>query len=243
MDAIPGDVDELVEFWTLLDEDRALLSGKRGATGLGFALLLKHYSRYGRFPRGRSNVPDAVVRFVGRQLGVDSSELNLYEWSGRTIEYHRAQIRTHLGFRVATVDDQEKLTSWLAANVAHDERRLELVREELLARFRTERIEPPTSGRLLRMVRSALRTAAHNWAQRISERLDEPTSGRLLNLIVVEEGGPETDGSEGANEPDTVLGLIKLRCTTDVRHSLKGLCPCLLDLPIPMSSRLMPCRW
>lgn len=60
---------------------------------------------------GRSNVPEAVVRFVGRQIGVDSSELNLYEWSGRTIEYHHAQIRTHLGFRVATVDDQEKLTT------------------------------------------------------------------------------------------------------------------------------------
>ena len=83
--------------------------------GSGFALLLKHYSRYGRFPRGRSNVPDTVERFVGRQLGADSSELNLYEWSGRTIEYHRAQIRTHLRFRVATVDDQEKLTTWLAA--------------------------------------------------------------------------------------------------------------------------------
>ena len=36
MDAIPGDVDELVEFWTLLDEDRALLSDKRGTTGFGF---------------------------------------------------------------------------------------------------------------------------------------------------------------------------------------------------------------
>ena len=59
------------------------------------------------------------------------------------------------------------------------------------------------------MVRSALRTVEHNWAQRISERLDERTSGRLLNLILVEEGGPETDGSEGANEPATVLGLIK----------------------------------
>jgi Domain of unknown function (DUF4158) len=144
MDAIPGDVDELVEFWTLLDEDRALLSGKRGATGFGFRSAIEALQPIWQFPRGRSNVPDAVVRFVGRQLGVDSSELNLYEWSGRTIEYHRAQIRTHLGFRVATVDDQEKLTTWLAANVAHDERRLELVREELLARFRTERIEPPT---------------------------------------------------------------------------------------------------
>lgn len=36
-----GDADELVEFWTLLDTDRDLLVGKRGATALGFALLLK----------------------------------------------------------------------------------------------------------------------------------------------------------------------------------------------------------
>lgn len=37
--------------------------------------------------------------------------------------------------------------------------------------------------------------------------------------------------------------LLDLRCTTDVRHSLKGLCSCLLDLPIPMSSRPMPSLW
>ena len=45
------DVDELVEFWTLLEIDREQLIGKRGATALGFALLLKHYSRLGRATR------------------------------------------------------------------------------------------------------------------------------------------------------------------------------------------------
>jgi hypothetical protein len=126
------DVDELIEFWTLLDEDRALLAGKRGATGLGFAVLLKHYSRYGRFPRGRSDVPDEVIVFVAGQLGVEAADLAFYEWSGSTIEYHRAQIRDHLGYRVATVADQEKLTGWLSEAVAHAERRPDRVREELL---------------------------------------------------------------------------------------------------------------
>ena len=65
-----GELVELVEFWTLLDEDRALLEGRRGATALGFALLLKHYSRHGRFPRGSAELPDAVVEFVARQVGV-----------------------------------------------------------------------------------------------------------------------------------------------------------------------------
>lgn len=41
MEPASGEVDELIEFWTLIDEDRELLVGKRGTTALGFALLLK----------------------------------------------------------------------------------------------------------------------------------------------------------------------------------------------------------
>lgn len=52
MEMPEGEANELFEFWTLLDEDRALLGGRRGVTALGFALLLKFYSRHGRFPRG-----------------------------------------------------------------------------------------------------------------------------------------------------------------------------------------------
>jgi len=57
MEMPESDADELVEFWTLLDEDRALLGARRGATALGFALLLKFYSRHGRFPRQARHRP------------------------------------------------------------------------------------------------------------------------------------------------------------------------------------------
>jgi hypothetical protein len=203
----PGvDIDELIEFWTLLDEDRALLVGRRGATALGFALLLKHYSRYGRFPRGRSEVSDEVIAFVARQLGVTAGDLGFYEWAGSTIEFHRAQIRNHLGYRIATLADQEKLTGWLSEAVAHTERRPDRVREELLAEFRRLRIEPPTGGRILRMVRSALRTAEQNWASRIAGRLNPSVAGRLLNLIAVN----EDDDHDGVNdESASLLALIK----------------------------------
>src|SRR5665811_658860 len=101
MELAEGDVDELIELWTVLDADRGPLVGKRGATALGFALLLKHYSRDGRFPRGRADLTDDVIEFVARQVGADASELGLYEWSGRTTEYHRSQIRVH-GLTVAS---------------------------------------------------------------------------------------------------------------------------------------------
>ncbi len=103
------------------------------------------------------------VVFVAGQLGIDAAGLGFYEWSGSTIEYHRAQVREHLGYRAATVTDQERLTVWLSEAVAHAERRPDRVREELLAEFRSLRIELPTPGRLVRMVRSALRTAEQTW--------------------------------------------------------------------------------
>lgn len=95
------ELDELVEHWTLLVDEQELIAGKRGSTRLGFALSLKFYVRLGRFPRGRSELPDEAVAFVAKQVGVPPGELGFYEWAGSTIGYHRSQIRAHLGFRVS----------------------------------------------------------------------------------------------------------------------------------------------
>ncbi len=79
------------------------------------------------------------MAFVAQQVGVEPVDLGFYEWSGRTIEYHRAQIRAHLGFRECSVADADTLTGWLAVNVCEAERRPEQVRDELLVRCRSER--------------------------------------------------------------------------------------------------------
>jgi hypothetical protein len=68
-------LDELVAHWTVLDGEKGLVAGKRGATRLGFALLLKFYTHHGRFPRGRAEFPAEVIAFVARQMQVPASEL------------------------------------------------------------------------------------------------------------------------------------------------------------------------
>lgn len=88
------DQDELIDQWTLVGAELELVSGKRGATRLGFALVLRFYTERGRFPRGRGEIPDAAVEYIARQVGVTPTDIAFYEWSGRTIEYHRAQIRS-----------------------------------------------------------------------------------------------------------------------------------------------------
>ena len=53
MDRVPLSLDELVDDWTLLNDERDLIAGKRGATRLGFALLLKFYTELPPKPIGR----------------------------------------------------------------------------------------------------------------------------------------------------------------------------------------------
>ncbi len=97
-------------------------TGRCWRVRLGFTLLLKFYTRSGRFPRGRSELPQEAVDFVARQMKVPAGDLGFYEWSGSTIEYHRAQARRHLGYRERGVTDAERLTAWLAEHVTQAER-------------------------------------------------------------------------------------------------------------------------
>lgn len=112
-------------------------------------------------------------------MKVPTREFATYAWTGSTIDYHRSQIREHLGFRVCSVQDAEKLTAWLAANVAHAERNADRVREELLKRCRGAFIEPPTPDRITRMVRSALHTAEETWFTTIAARLAPEVRARV----------------------------------------------------------------
>nr|WP_307836794.1 DUF4158 domain-containing protein [Acrocarpospora phusangensis] len=63
------DEDELVGNWTLVGEELDQLSGRRGATKLGFALLLRFYAVHGRFPAGRAEIPEQAVAYVARSRG------------------------------------------------------------------------------------------------------------------------------------------------------------------------------
>lgn len=116
-----------------------------GPTRRGFALLLKFYTRVGRFPWGRGELPEEAVEA---------------------------------------------------------ERRPELVRDELLVRCRTERIEPPAAGRIDRIVRSVLRQAEQTLTGRIVARLPVDVAERLRALVAVDV--PDDDTGE-----ESVLALIK----------------------------------
>ena len=83
------------------------------------------------------------VKFVAAQVKVDPAMFAGYAWSGRTAEYHRAQLRAVPGFREPVVGDEDKLADWLAAEACPAEPNRDRLRLALLARCRQDRIEPP----------------------------------------------------------------------------------------------------
>jgi Domain of unknown function (DUF4158) len=113
----PLSLGELVEHWTLVGDEVDLVSAKHLDTRLAFALLLKFYGRYGRFPRSRGEMHPDAVEFVARAVKADPGSVSGYDWSGRTIERHRGQIRRHFGFQVCGEDEGANLAGFLAGDL------------------------------------------------------------------------------------------------------------------------------
>ena len=196
--------------WTLRAADRILLGNKSGATRLGFAVLLKLFQADGRFPRRAEDVPAIAVETVARQVGVPAAAWTGYDWRGRTIEYHRAQIRAALGFREATDDDAAALGGWLGGQALALERRHDRLVAATRERCRSLRIEPPSSERLDRLVRSALHRQEEAFCAALLARLPPGAAADLDALLRASD--PTPDDSE-----DAVPGppaLITLRAGT-----------------------------
>lgn len=68
----PWTSEELQETWTLGPDEHALLSGKRGSTRLGFAVLLRFFAREGRFPYPEE-VDAEEAAHAARQIDVPAS--------------------------------------------------------------------------------------------------------------------------------------------------------------------------
>lgn len=140
-------------------------------------------------------------------MKVDPGLLSEYRWSGRTIEYHRAQVRDVFGFREFSRSDEDKLAAWLAAEMCPVELRDEQLRQALLVRCRGERIEPP--GRIDRIVGSARASFEKQFCERTVSRLSELSVDRLNSLVAVG-AAPLASGRNLLTELESDPGKVSL---------------------------------
>ncbi len=120
-----------------------------------------------------------------------------------------------MGFRPATVEDAEELVEWLLEEVAPREHGAERVREEAYVRLRALKIEPPTPGRIERVVRTAIRRHDELFCERTSSRLSEATKAEMTALLgatdLSDDAADETIGGDGASGEGEATSLARLR--------------------------------
>ena len=200
--------DELIEAWTLVKSDWDLIANKAGVTRLGFAVMLKFYEIEGRFPAYREEVPQAAVDYLGSLVMVEPALFAKYSWRGRTIEYHRAQIRRAYGTRPPTEADEDRWARWLAEEMCPAETNRDRLAAALRRRCRSEKVEPPSTGQVERVVASGCRRFDDHFAATTAGRLGPVVCGRLQDLLSRPGVLAEVKSDPGSLGLDTLLAEI-----------------------------------
>ena len=195
--------DELAAHWTLTDAELQLLPDRVDYNRLGFAAHLKFFELEGRFPESSQDIPAVALSALATQLHLLPSALAGYDWSSRARKHHRAQLRTWFGFRPFMQTDRHALHAWLSQDVLPGEANLQHLHDMGLEWCRDHHLEPPTTGRLERLIRSAAQTYEHALFEATSRRLAPAVQQRLDGLLQPA-GGDETAEAAAADDDTSI---------------------------------------
>ena len=113
--ALPQDDADLARHYTLSEEDPGIIRRRRRqANRLGFALQLCVLRYPGRLLRRGEVVPERVVRFIGRQLGIEEDALGGYAVRIATRYLHSSTLQDLHGFRPFTRHPRAELVDTLS---------------------------------------------------------------------------------------------------------------------------------
>ncbi len=188
----------------------SLIENKTGETKIGFAVLLKFFQNEARFPSHKYEVPKAVIAYIAKQIYFEPELYAQYDWTGRSITYHRTQIREFFGFREDTIDDAQNMIEWLCQHVLHRDHEMEHLKEHVYRRFRELKIVPPTPDRIERLIRSSIHTYEETFFQTTFQKLPSITLAKLDSLID-SIAYLETDDSEVTSKDNGQLSFKELK--------------------------------
>lgn len=183
-----------------------LVKKKVGFNQIGFAILLKYFQLMARFPDSPSDLPDQSITYIASQLLADESLYSKYNWQGRSIKNHRAEIRRLFGFQTATTLDSEQISNWLIAKILPDEQRFEPLLQLTYQKWRELQIIPPTSKQVERLIHSAIYQYETNFCHQIYSLLT-PINIEQIELLLTTE---ETSNSENLVLPQANYGKLKV---------------------------------
>lgn len=189
------ELNELIEEWTLLPQERELLKNKIGVNRLIFAVLLKSFQYTHKFPDSSKDIPFNVIEYLASQVNISTSEYQNYQWQKRSTMRFRGEIRDYLGIKKATAKELQEMVDWLRTEVLFTESSFEHLLVAVEQRFFQLQIEQPTDERIERLIRSACRQFEDDLFQNISSNLSQVTRNNIDSLIETSESDNEGESS------------------------------------------------
>ena len=196
--------------WVLNPTDRAVIASKHHASRLPFAVLLLFYRAHGRFPHHGLEIEAKAIAAVANQVDTPIGAFDVLDMNDRTLRRHRAEIRTLLGFREATVADGEALADWLRDHAVKDGRDIGQLTVAAEARCRSLNIEPPATDRIGRIIRAAIHAFDDRFCAGIAERLPSAVRANLDDLLKPS-GDSENVTDGGQTDGYAPAALMRLR--------------------------------
>ncbi|MEO7468508.1 MAG: Tn3 family transposase [Sphingobium limneticum] len=182
--ALPESEPDLVRYWTLSSADlHVITSRRRPHNRLGFALQLCALRYPGRLLKPGEFIPDAPLRFVGDQLGVEPDVLADYATRGPTRYEQLDTLREVFGFRQLSRPIHAELQAWLLPIALTMTGGIDLARI-LMEEFRRRQIIVPGITSLERMVSKALLDAERNVGDLLTGNLTSVQCGLLDSLLL-----------------------------------------------------------
>ncbi|MCP4408693.1 MAG: Tn3 family transposase [Gammaproteobacteria bacterium] len=176
--------EQILDSYTLLPPEIDLVGQKQqDYNRLAQAVFLKYFQEHSRFPEYPSDLPPNAIDWVADQLQISSELLARFDWQGRTAMRYRSQIRAWLGFRSSSLADQDRLRNWLIEDVLPDEFRVSHLERIAYQRLKEDRIEPPTAGRLKRLILSAIYQYEQGFFKETAERIPVEVKANLRQLV------------------------------------------------------------
>jgi hypothetical protein len=193
------DTEELIENWTLLPTELDLVKNKVGGNQIAFAFLLKHFQIFACFPENNLSIPKVIISYIASQINTPENCYSNFDFKGRSAKVYRVEIRRLFNFRVATVQDSAQMSDWLIEKILPNEQRIEPISELVYQRWRELQIEPPTQGRVERLIKSAIASHETDFCSSTLDKLT-PEIIEQIDILLSTDDTEEPENAESVEQ-------------------------------------------
>ncbi|WP_419904250.1 Tn3 family transposase [Kiloniella sp.] len=188
----------LVQNWSLSFSEFDLVNIKSVSAQLGFSCQLKFFASFGYFAETTADLPKEAIAYLAEQLGSDGTNLNVYDFSGRSGRRHRTEIIKFLGFRRMRKSDRRALKSWIFTQLCPGNSSVSEMIDQVFIWCRDQKIYWSSTKEAGRLVRSERKRFLDDYFAEIFARIS-PEANELMDQSLL---SPENEAGFHAIKSD-----------------------------------------